>query len=79
MYIVGAIEAVLGMLVAAIPRVGVLLIAVYLGVNLINLVLLRNHWDIVIRDFGLLLSVLALAKLERSRNGSERRLNGVTV
>ncbi len=63
MYLVGAVEVILGMLVAAVPRFGALLIAVYLGVNLVNLVLLRNHWDIVIRDFGLLLSAVALARL----------------
>lgn len=63
MYIVGAVEVVLGMLVAAVPRLGALAIAVFLGVNLVNLMLLRNHWDIVIRDFGLLLAAVALARL----------------
>lgn len=63
MYIVGAAEVLLGMLVAAMPRVGALLIATFLGVNLLNLLLLGDHGDIMIRDFGLLLAAVALAKL----------------
>ena len=39
------------------------LLALKLLQLLLNLMLLRNQWDIVIRDFGLLLSALALAKL----------------
>jgi uncharacterized membrane protein YphA (DoxX/SURF4 family) len=63
MYVVGVIEIVAGLLVAIRPRVFAWLVAAWLVAIMANLVLLGGYWDIVLRDFGLFLGALALARL----------------
>lgn len=63
MNVVGAIEVTLAMVVAAVPRIGAKLIAVFLGFSVLNLLLLGDHWDIALRDFALLLGAVALGRL----------------
>ena len=63
MYFVGVVEILAGILTALAPRVGAYIVAVWLLLVIINLLSLNNFYDIALRDFGLLLSVLALAKL----------------
>ena len=63
MYFVGATEIVAGILVALRPRWGAYVVAAWLGGIIINLVTLSGYYDVALRDFGLLLGALALARL----------------
>ena len=63
MEIVGAIEIVAGFLVAFIPKIGGYVVAFWLWGIIINLLLLQNYYYIALRDFGLSLGALALARL----------------
>ena len=63
MYVVGAIEIVAGLIVALWPRFGGYLVAAWLAGIIVNLLLIGDYYDIALRDFGLLLGALALARL----------------
>ena len=63
MYVVGAIEIVAGLVVAIRPRFGGYLVAAWLAGIIVNLLLIGGYWDIALRDFGLLLGALTLARL----------------
>jgi hypothetical protein len=63
MYIVGAVEIVAGLTVALRPQVGGYLVAAWLAGIIFNLLLMGEYYDIALRDFGLLLGALALARL----------------
>jgi hypothetical protein len=63
MYIIGAVEIVAGLVVALSPRVGGLLVAGWLGGIIVSLLLVGGYADIALRDFGLLLGALTLARL----------------
>ena len=63
MYFVGAIEIVAGLVVALRPRFGGYLVAAWLGGIIVNLLLMADYFDIALRDFGLLLAALTLARL----------------
>ena len=62
---VGVLEVVAGMLVAIKPSVGGVVVAVWLWGIVLNLLMLHGHADIALRDFGLSLGALALARLAR--------------
>lgn len=63
MYIVGVIEIVAGLVVFFKPRYGGYLVAVWLWGIILNLLLVPGFFDIALRDFGLSLGALALARL----------------
>jgi hypothetical protein len=63
MYAVGVIEIVAGLVVALRPRVGAYLVAAWLAGIIVNLLLIPGFYDIALRDFGLLLAALTLARL----------------
>ncbi len=63
MYFVGAIEIVAGLVVAVKPRYGAFLVAGWLGGIVINLLSYSGFYDIALRDFGLMLGALTLARL----------------
>ena len=63
MYMVGGIEIVAGLVVAVAPRLGGLLVAGWLAGIIVNLLLVGGYGDIALRDFGLLVGALALARL----------------
>jgi hypothetical protein len=63
MLAVGVIEIVAGLVVAVRPKVGGYLVAAWLAGIIGNLLLLGDHYDVALRDFGLLLATLALARL----------------
>jgi hypothetical protein len=63
MYFVGAIEIVAGLVVALAPRFGGYLVAAWLAGIIVNLLLMAEFYDIALRDFGLLLGALTLARL----------------
>ena len=63
MYVVGAIEIVAGLVVAVRPRYGAYLVAAWLAGIIVNLLMIGGYYDIALRDFGLLLAALTLARL----------------
>jgi uncharacterized membrane protein YphA (DoxX/SURF4 family) len=63
MYVVGIIEIVAGIAVALIPRYGALLVAAWLAGIILNLLTIPGFYDVALRDFGLLVAALALARL----------------
>jgi hypothetical protein len=63
MLAVGVVEIVAGLVVAVRPKVGGYLVAAWLAGIIGNLLLLGDHYDVALRDFGLLLAALALARL----------------
>src|SRR6185295_10571091 len=63
MYFVGAIEIIAGIAVALKPRYGAYVVAGWLGGIIINLLTLSGFYDIALRDFGLMLGALTLARL----------------
>lgn len=63
MYFVGAIEIVAGIVVFLRPRFGGYLVAAWLAGIIVNLLLMADYYDVALRDFGLLLGALALARL----------------
>jgi hypothetical protein len=63
MLAVGVVEVIAGLVVAVRPRVGGYLVAAWLAGIIGNLLLLGSHYDVALRDLGLLLGALALARL----------------
>ena len=63
MYAVGVIEILAGIAVALKPRYAAYVVAAWLGGIIVNLLTLSGYYDIALRDFGLLLGALALARL----------------
>jgi uncharacterized membrane protein YphA (DoxX/SURF4 family) len=63
MLFVGVTEIVAGLAVAIRPRYGALLVAAWLGGIVLNLLTYSGWYDVALRDFGLLLGALALARL----------------
>jgi len=59
----GPVEIVAGILVLLRPRFGALIVAAWLLLVIVNLLLIPGYYDIVLRDVGLLLAALALARL----------------
>jgi hypothetical protein len=66
MYVVGAVEIVAGLVVALKPRYGGYLVAAWLAGIIVNLLLVPGYYDVALRDFGLLVGALALARLARA-------------
>jgi hypothetical protein len=63
MLAIGLVEIVAGLIVAVKPRVGAYIVAAWLAGIIVNLLLLGAFLDVALRDFGLLLGALALARL----------------
>src|SRR3954454_15854839 len=63
MLAVGVVEIVAGLVVAFRPKFGGYLVAAWLAGIIVNLLLLADHYDVALRDFGLLLGALTLARL----------------
>jgi hypothetical protein len=63
MWMVGAVEIVAGLVVAFHPRYGGYLVAAWLAGIIVNLLTYPGFYDVALRDFGLLLAALALARL----------------
>jgi hypothetical protein len=63
MYVVGAIEILAGVLVAVKPRYGAPVVAAWLAGIIVNLLTVPGFYDVALRDFGLLLGALTLARL----------------
>jgi hypothetical protein len=63
MYFVGATEILAGVVVALKPRYGAYIVAAWLAGIVINLLTHSGYYDIALRDFGLMLAALTLARL----------------
>ena len=63
MLFVGVTEIVAGLAVAIRPRYGALLVAAWLGGIVLNLLTYSGWYDVALRDFGLMLGALTLARL----------------
>ena len=63
MYAVGVIEVLAGIAVAVAPRFGAWLVAAWLAGIIVNLLTFPGYFDIALRDFGLLVAAVALARL----------------
>ncbi|WP_327714137.1 DoxX family membrane protein [Streptomyces sp. NBC_00490] len=72
MYAVGAIEIVAGIAVALAPRFGAWLVAGWLAGIIVNLLTIPDYYDIALRDFGLLLAAVALARLAERYHGEQQ-------
>src|SRR5262245_13785454 len=63
MMIVGVVEIIAGLLVAVAPRIGGWVVALWLWGIIANLFMAGQSYDIALRDFGLSLGAIALARL----------------
>ncbi len=73
MLAVGVVEIVAGLVVAVRPRIGGYLVAAWLAGIIVNLLLIANYYDVALRDFGLLLAALTLARLATAFPAENRR------
>jgi hypothetical protein len=67
MLAVGVVEVVAGLLVAVAPRWGGYVVALWLAGIIVDLLTLGDYYDVALRDFGLLVGALALARLASGR------------
>lgn len=63
MLAVGVVEILAGVLVALRPSLGGYVVAAWLLGIIVNLVTMGEYHDVALRDFGLLVGALALARL----------------
>jgi uncharacterized membrane protein YphA (DoxX/SURF4 family) len=63
MLVVGVIEIVAGIGVALKPRIFAYVVAAWLLLIILNLLAIPGYFDVALRDLGLLLGALALARL----------------
>jgi len=66
MLLVGVVEVAAGVLVALAPRWGGYVVALWLAGIIVDLLTLGDYYDVALRDFGLLVGALALARLAPS-------------
>jgi hypothetical protein len=66
MRVVGIIEIIAGIIVAAKPRAGGIIVFAWLIAIVLNLLLAHGFYDIALRDFGLSLGALALFFLSQT-------------
>jgi uncharacterized membrane protein YphA (DoxX/SURF4 family) len=63
MCVVGGVEVLAGLAVALKPRYGAYLVAAWLAGIILNLVTYPGFYDVALRDFGLMIGALSLARL----------------
>jgi uncharacterized membrane protein YphA (DoxX/SURF4 family) len=73
MMIVGVIEIVAGIVVAVRPRFGGYLVAAWLVGIILDLVVVGGYLDVALRDLGLCLGALALARLAEAEAAAGAR------
>ncbi|MGQ0618055.1 MAG: hypothetical protein ACT4PW_13875 [Acidimicrobiia bacterium] len=74
MLAVGVVEIVAGLVVAVRPKFGGYLVAAWLAGIITNLLLQADYYDVALRDFGLLLAALTLARLATAFDRPDRRV-----
>jgi hypothetical protein len=73
MQIAGVIEICAGLLVAFRPRVFAWVVAAWLFAIIVDLLMLGGAGDVALRDFGLMLGAVALARLGERYDGAIQR------
>ena len=73
MLVVGVVEIVAGLGVAWKPRIFAYVVGAWLAIIIANLLLIPGYFDVALRDFGLFLGALALARLSQLFARSEKR------
>ncbi len=63
MHLVGVVEILAGVFVALKPRYGAYVVAAWLAGIILDLLTYSGFYDIALRDFGLMLGALTLARL----------------
>jgi len=63
MMFVGVVEILAGVLVAVKPKIGAYVVAAWLVGIMVNLLIVGGYLDVALRDLGLCLGALALARL----------------
>jgi uncharacterized membrane protein YphA (DoxX/SURF4 family) len=63
MHLVGVVEIVAGVFVALKPRYGAYVVAAWLAGIILDLLTYSGYYDVALRDFGLMLGALTLARL----------------
>lgn len=66
MLVVGVIEMIAGIGVALKPRIFAYVVALWLLLIILNLLAIPGYFDIALRDLGLMLGALALARLSQN-------------
>ena len=69
MYVVGVIEIVAGIGVFLKPKIFAYVVAAWLGLIILNLLMIPGYFDVALRDFGLMLGALALGRLSQEFSG----------
>ncbi|GAA2951382.1 DoxX family membrane protein [Glutamicibacter bergerei] len=72
MYAVGVVEIAAGILVALRPKLGSVVVSLWLLGIIVNLLILPGYFDVALRDFGLLIGALALNRLSSARTALQR-------
>jgi hypothetical protein len=65
LYVVGVIEIVAGIGVFLKPRIFAYVVAAWLGLIIVNLLMIPGYFDVALRDFGLMLGAIALGRLSQ--------------
>ena len=65
LYAVGVIEIVAGIGVFLKPKIFAYVVAAWLGLIIVNLLLIPGYFDVALRDFGLMLAAIALGRLSQ--------------
>jgi len=65
MLVVGVIEIIAGLGVAVKPRIFAYVVSAWLLLIVVNLLMIPGYFDVALRDFGLSLAALALARLSQ--------------
>jgi hypothetical protein len=73
MMMVGVVELAAAVCVAVAPRIGGYIVAAWLAGIIVNLFSMGNYNDIALRDIGLLIGAIALARLATTYHGKEIR------
>src|SRR3954454_20571975 len=72
MYAVGVVEVLAGVLVAVAPRIGGWVVAAWLAGIIVTLLTIPGFYDIALRDFGLFVAAVALARLAAAHAPAHR-------
>jgi len=73
---VGVVEIIAGLVVALKPRIGAYVVAAWLAGIILDLLLVGGYYDVALRDFGLSMGALTLARLAHVH---QLELNGEAV
>jgi len=75
MLVAGVIEIIAGLGVALKPKVFAYVVSAWLLLIVVNLLMIPGYYDVALRDFGLALGALALARLSAEFDGKTSQQN----